>query len=120
MLKALAHWRKALLRDLMVVWLAARDARTPVVVRVIAVLVAAYALSPIDLIPDFIPVLGYLDDLLIVPVGIWMVLRWCPAPLLTELRARATDVTAKRSRLGLALVIAAWLVIGVALWVWLG
>ena len=64
------QWAKAIKRDVVALWIAARDARTPLAAKVVAGAVAAYALSPIDLIPDFIPVLGYLDDLLIVPLGI--------------------------------------------------
>ncbi|WP_372706567.1 YkvA family protein [Brevundimonas sp.] len=68
----------------MALWIAARDPRTPLAAKIIAGAVAAYALSPIDLIPDFIPVLGYLDDLLIVPLGIWIAVRLIPATLLAN------------------------------------
>lgn len=74
---------------MLAVYLAARDPRTPWPVRLLAMAVAAYALSPIDLIPDFIPVLGYLDDLLIVPLGILLVVRLIPPELLAEHRAAA-------------------------------
>jgi len=69
-LARLRAWAKAVKRDVVALWLAARDPRTPWYVKLLAGLVAAYALSPIDLIPDFVPVLGYLDDLVIVPLGI--------------------------------------------------
>jgi len=65
-------------RDVVAVWIAARDPRTPLSAKLVAEAVAAYALSPIDLIPDFIPVLGYLDDLLIVPLGILLAVRLVP------------------------------------------
>jgi uncharacterized membrane protein YkvA (DUF1232 family) len=90
------------------------------VAKVVAGLTAAYALSPIDLIPDFIPVLGCLDDLLIVPAGIWLALRLIPPALMAELRAEAEAHDRPRSRAGAAGVVAIWLV-AVALfgWLWL-
>jgi uncharacterized membrane protein YkvA (DUF1232 family) len=106
----LKRWAKALKRDVLVLWLAARDPRVPLGAKLLAGAVAAYALSPIDLIPDFIPVLGYLDDLLLVPAGIWLALRLIPAPLIAELREAATLLAAKPiSRIGAAVVIAVWL-----------
>lgn len=86
----LKSWARALKRDVIALWIAARDPRVPWYAKALAGVVAAYALSPIDLIPDFIPVLGYLDDLLIVPAGIWLVVRLIPAPLMAELREAAT------------------------------
>ena len=86
MLEPLKRWARALKRDVIALWLAARDPRVPLAAKLVAGAVAAYALSPIDLIPDFIPVLGYLDDLLIVPAGIWLALRLIPAELMAELR----------------------------------
>ena len=80
---------QALKRDITAVARAARDPRLPWPVKLVALAVAAYALSPVDLIPDFIPVLGYLDDLLIVPLGIWFVLRLIPPEILAEHRAAA-------------------------------
>ncbi|MGY3112014.1 uncharacterized membrane protein YkvA (DUF1232 family) [Pantoea eucalypti] len=71
-------WARNIKRDVHAVWLAARDPRTPLVAKVLAMIVAAYAVSPIDLIPDFIPVIGYLDDLIIVPLGIMLVVRLIP------------------------------------------
>ena len=77
------------------VYFAARDPRTPVFVRVLALLVAAYALSPIDLIPDFIPVIGYLDDLLFVPLGLALVVRLTPPEVLESARAKALQTASK-------------------------
>lgn len=95
-------------------WLAARDARTPVAARLLALLVAAYALSPIDLIPDFIPVLGWLDDLLIVPAGVWLVRRLIPDALYAEFHAQAEVASERpRSRLGLIIILILW---ALALW----
>ena len=73
-------------------WIAARDPRTPLAAKLLAGAVAAYAFSPIDLIPDFIPVLGLLDDLIIVPLGVWAVLQLIPPPLIAEFRAEAAEV----------------------------
>jgi uncharacterized membrane protein YkvA (DUF1232 family) len=118
MLAALKNWAKGVRRDAVAIFLAARDPRTPWYAKAIAALVAAYALSPIDLIPDFIPVLGYLDDLLIVPAGIWIAVRLVPAGLMEEFRATAARLeTQPRSRAGALLVVAAWLVAaGVLTW----
>ena len=91
------------------VWLAARDPRTPWHVRLVALLIAAYALSPIDLIPDFIPVLGLLDDALIIPAGIWLVGRLLPPGLIDEHRAAALAAADRPvSKAGLAIVVAIW------------
>lgn len=95
-------------------WLAARDARTPWAARLLALLVAAYALSPIDLIPDFIPVLGWLDDLLLVPAGVWLVRRLIPDALYAEHLATAQAASERpRSRLGVAIILLLW---AFALW----
>ena len=90
-------------------WLAARDPRTPLIARLLAVAVAAYALSPIDLIPDFVPVLGWLDDLLIVPAGLWLVRQMIPDPLWSELHA-AAELASERpsSRAGMAFILLLW------------
>lgn len=95
MLQTAKTWARAVKRDVLAVYLAARDPRTPWPVRLLAMAVAAYALSPIDLIPDFIPVLGYLDDLLIVPLGILLVVRLIPPELLAEHRAAAARRSAR-------------------------
>ena len=90
-------------------WLAARDPRVPWLARVLAIAVAAYALSPIDLIPDFIPVLGWLDDLIIVPLGLLAVRRLIPAPLWAELHAAAEAASERpSSRTGMAFVLLLW------------
>ncbi len=90
-------------------WLAARDPRVPWLARLLAIAVAAYALSPIDLVPDFIPVLGWLDDLLIVPLGLWVVRRLIPDPLWAELHAAAeTASTRPSSRAGMAFILLLW------------
>ncbi len=100
---------KRLRIDIHAVWLAARDSRTPWAARLLGLLLAAYALSPIDLVPDFIPVLGLLDDLVLIPVGLWLFTRLLPAPLWHEHRASAA-VAAERpsSRAGILIVLALW------------
>ncbi|MCW3836103.1 YkvA family protein [Sphingomonas canadensis] len=99
------------------VWLAARDPRTPLLAKLIGLLVAAYALSPIDLIPDFIPVLGLVDDALLIPAGAWLFERLVPAEVLAEHRA-AAEAAAERpvSRWGIAIVVALWLALAWLAW----
>lgn len=110
----------ALKRDAIALWLAARDRRTPLAAKLLAGAVAAYAFSPIDLIPDFIPVLGLVDDLLIVPAGIWLVLKLIPADLLADLRAQAALIATRPvSRLAGALIALLWLASAVAIAWWL-
>jgi uncharacterized membrane protein YkvA (DUF1232 family) len=107
------RWRIDTLRaDTHALYLAYRDPRLPWQARVLAILVLAYALSPIDLIPDFIPVLGYLDDLVLVPLGIWAVLRLIPPDVMAEARARAAQALDERAptwRAGAFIVGALWL-----------
>lgn len=118
MIVRLKEWARALKRDVLALWLAARDPRVPRLAKLLAGLVTAYALSPIDLIPDFIPVLGLVDDLLIVPAGIWLCIRLIPPPVLADLRAAAQDRVKPVSRLGLILVVVVWLVIARAVIRW--
>jgi uncharacterized membrane protein YkvA (DUF1232 family) len=111
---SLRSWARRLKRDVGALWIAARDRRTPVLAKVVAGSVAAYALSPIDLIPDFIPILGYLDDLLIVPAGIWLALRLIPTDLMREFRTMAeARQQLPNSRAGLAAVAILWLLLAV-------
>src|SRR5881392_2192541 len=84
-------WARAIRRDVVAVWLAARDPRVPWYAKAVAGAVAAYALSPIDLIPDFIPVVGYLDDLIIVPLGILLAIRLIPPAIMDEHRRAACE-----------------------------
>lgn len=102
-------WAKSLKRDVTALWLAAGDPRVPWHAKAVAAAVAAYALSPVDLIPDFIPVLGYLDDLIIVPFGILLAIRLIPAPVMAELRELASQRTGRPvSRAGLIFILAVW------------
>src|SRR5438045_598019 len=111
MLERAKQWARAIKRDVIAIWIAGRDPRVPWSAKALAAAVAAYALSPIDLIPDFIPVLGYLDDLLIVPAGIWLVVKLVPPRLMAEFREEAARRDRPVSYMGLALVILAWLAI---------
>lgn len=112
-------WARRIKQDVVALWIAARDPRTPVLAKLVAGLVAAYALSPVDLIPDFVPVLGYLDDLLILPLGILLAVRLVPGPLLAEFRARAAERSARPvSRVGLAVILGLW-ALGTAGLLWL-
>ena len=78
--------------------------------KLVAAGVAAYALSPIDLIPDFVPVLGYLDDVIVVPIGILLVLKLIPSELMTEFRAEAAQIEERpKSYAGAAIVVALWI-----------
>ncbi len=106
----------ALRLRLVALWLLWRDPRTPRAVRWLCVAVLAYALSPIDLIPDFIPVLGLLDDLVLLPLGIALVVRLTPRPLWQDCLQRAGQHTARlpRWRWAAALVVLLWLVLAAA------
>lgn len=122
MMERLTCWAREIKRDVVALWLAARDPRVPWYAKALAGAVAAYALSPIDLIPDFIPVLGYLDDLLIVPLGIWAAVKLIPRPIMADLRAKAVEQRKPTSRAGLAAIVLIWLTsVGFVVWlVWLG
>lgn len=118
-LEKLKIWVAKVKVDLIAVFLAARDKRTPRTAKVVAIAVAAYALSPIDLIPDFIPVLGYLDDLIIVPVGIALVVRLIPASLMMSFRedAKQWRHPGKNWIMG-AFIIVLWILCTLLLGVW--
>jgi len=104
------RWARELKREIFAVWIAARDPRTPVAAKVVGGIIAAYAISPIDLIPDFIPVLGYLDDLLIVPLGLMLAVRLIPDALMIEFRERA-DIMSERPRsiVAAVVIVAIWI-----------
>ena len=101
-------------------YLAARDPRVPWYAKVAALAVAAYALSPIDLIPDFIPVIGYLDDVVIVPAGILLAVKLIPAELMSEFRDAAASAEGERTlgKRGAAIIVLLWAaaLLGTALW----
>lgn len=115
----LKTWARSIKRDVVTVYFAARDSQAPWGARLLAALVAAYALSPIDLIPDFIPVLGYLDDLLIVPLGLLLVMRLMPSEVLLNARLKADALLARpRSLWAAACFLAIWVVLGFYLVRW--
>jgi uncharacterized membrane protein YkvA (DUF1232 family) len=116
MLARLKGWARQLKTNLTLLAVAARDPRVPLRAKLVAGFTLAYALSPIDLIPDFIPVLGYIDDLILLPMGIWLALRLIPKPLLAQLRATADTTTLPAaSKTAAAIILLLWLT---ALW-WL-
>jgi uncharacterized membrane protein YkvA (DUF1232 family) len=113
-LGGMREWARTIKRDVHALYLAARDPRVPWYAKLMAAAVAAYALSPIDLIPDFVPVLGYLDDLLIVPLGIMVAIKLIPPEVMAEHRAAAAHEQARpKSRAGAIAVIAVWFALAV-------
>jgi len=115
----LKDWSRSIKRDVIAIYLAARHPRTPWYAKALAVCVAGYALSPIDLIPDFIPVIGYLDDLVIVPLGILAVVKMIPLEVMAESRTAAA-LTAERpvSRTAAVVIVFIWIA-SIALTGWL-
>jgi uncharacterized membrane protein YkvA (DUF1232 family) len=102
-------WARSVRQDVHALYLAARDPRVPWYVKAIAIGVVAYALSPIDLIPDFIPVLGLLDDAILVPLAIKAMVRLIPPEIMDEHRAAAAACQPRTSRAGAAIIIAVWI-----------
>lgn len=115
--KARAHQLKT---ETYALYLACRDARLPWHVRIFILCIVGYALSPIDIIPDFIPVLGYLDDLVLIPLGITLALRMIPPPIMAECRLRAQKTLESGKRAGYvaaAVIVILWLLVAVlAVW----
>jgi uncharacterized membrane protein YkvA (DUF1232 family) len=120
--RALKAWRaraRLLKSEVIALGFAVRHPRVPWYAKVVAGCVVAYALSPIDLIPDFIPVLGYLDDLVLIPLGVALVIRLIPADVLAECRARAERVTRRaRSWVAAVVIVAIWIVLTVLVLRW--
>lgn len=119
----LRRWARRLKRDGVTLWFAGRHAGTPWAAKALGLFVVAYALSPIDLIPDFIPVLGYVDDVLLLPALIWLTLRLIPEPVVAECRAQADEWMASSggkpsSRVGAVLIVLLWVMLAWALWRW--
>lgn len=120
MIAALRRRAGELKRETYALYLAYRDPRTPWIARIVAGCVVAYAFSPLDLIPDFVPVLGYLDDLVLVPLGVALALRLIPPDVLAESRARARDLTGRPVNWAAAAVIVAiWLGLAVLVILWM-
>jgi uncharacterized membrane protein YkvA (DUF1232 family) len=102
-------------------YLAARDPRTPWYTKLLVAGIVAYAVSPIDLIPDFVPVLGYLDDLILIPVGIALAIRLVPNSVLADCRAQAQETFKNRkpmSRVAGAVIVVIWIALAVLCLVW--
>jgi uncharacterized membrane protein YkvA (DUF1232 family) len=118
MLESWKQWARTIKRDAHALYLASRDPRVPWYAKAIAIVVAAYAASPIDLIPDFIPVIGYLDDLIIVPLGIALVIKLIPPEIMAEHRALATAAQDRPvSWVAAAVIIIIWaLAVGLTVW----
>lgn len=111
----LKSWARAMKRDATALYFAARDPRVPWFVKVFALAVAAYVLSPIDLIPDFIPVIGYLDELLLLPLAVSIITRLVDPAIMDEHRARASALAERPvSWGGLAIIIAIWVAAAIA------
>ncbi len=114
-------WAKTIKRDVLTLWFAYRRPDTPLPAKVMGLLVVTYALSPIDLIPDFVPVLGYLDDLIIVPIGVYITVRLMPEVILTDCRREAEAWFAARrgkpkSYVGAAVIVTLWIVLAWLAW----
>lgn len=105
------------------IYLACKDSRVPWYTRVLAGCIVAYAFSPIDLIPDFIPVIGYLDDIIIVPLGIWLVLKMIPPAVLAECRQKAAASMSRdkpTNWIAAGVVVAIWFFLGILMVIWAG
>ena len=113
MLEQLKAQARALKNESVTVYLAALDVRTPWYAKVIAICTVAYAFSPIDLIPDFIPILGYVDDIIIVPAGIALAIRLIPAEVLDDAREKAATQSVERSvgHIGAGIIAVVWIII---------
>ncbi|MGJ7578682.1 YkvA family protein [Variovorax sp. RHLX14] len=123
-LGSLKTWAKRIKRDGVTLWFAGKHPATPWYAKALGLFVVAYALSPIDLIPDFIPVLGYVDDVLLLPVLIYLTIRMLPADVLSDCRMQADAWMAAEgkkpiSRVGAVAIVVIWVAVAAALWVWL-
>lgn len=121
--QSIRSWASRIKRDAVTLWFAYRHPGTPWFAKALAAFVVAYALSPIDLIPDFIPVLGYVDDALLLPALIWLNIRLIPAAVLEQCRAQADkwmkeQGTKPRSIAGAVIIVGIWIGMGAALWAW--
>jgi uncharacterized membrane protein YkvA (DUF1232 family) len=115
MLQKWKEFVRKLKEDIYTLYLASRDPRIPILAKIVLILTVAYAFSPIDLIPDFIPVLGYVDDLLLLPLGIWLSIKLIPADVLEEYRKKAKQqlqAPGKTNYTMAAVIVIIWLLIG--------
>ena len=113
MIEKLKSRARALKNEALAVYLAAKDPRTPWYAKALIFFVVAHTFSPIDLIPDFIPILGYLDDLIITPGGLWLAVRMIPPEVLAEAREKVATSGLERSAgyIGAVLIVVIWIVI---------
>ena len=120
MLQRWRGWARHVKRETYVLYVAYRDPRVPWYARLVAGLVVAYAFSPLDLIPDVIPIVGYLDDLILVPLGILLSLKLIPADVLAAARVKA-DATLERpiNRVAGAIIVTVWIACALLLGWWL-
>ncbi|MFJ7565385.1 YkvA family protein [Herminiimonas sp. NPDC097707] len=117
-------WARRIKRDVMVLWFARKHPDTPLLAKVICVLAVLYALSPIDLVPDFVPILGYVDDMLLLPALIWLAVRLLPSHVLVSCREQANDWMSRQdskptSYIGAVIVVLLWCVVAYLFWRWI-
>jgi uncharacterized membrane protein YkvA (DUF1232 family) len=120
--EAIRRWATRIKRDGLTLWFAGKHPATPRYVKALAAFVVAYALSPIDLIPDFIPVHGYIDDVLLLPGLIWLAIRLLPPQVLADCRNQADSwMTAQgakpSSRVGAIVIVLIWIAVSAAIWI---
>lgn len=120
---SVSQWARRIKRDAVMLWFARRHPDTPFLAKALCFLAVAYALSPIDLIPDFIPVLGYLDDALLLPALIWLAVRLLPPHVIDSCRTQADQwLSAQNARptsyLGAVLIITVWIAVAWLCWAW--
>jgi uncharacterized membrane protein YkvA (DUF1232 family) len=123
MLQSVNSWAKRVKRDAVMLWFARSHPKTPLLAKVLSYATAAYVLSPIDLIPDFIPILGYLDEVIIVPIMIWLIVRLLPDAVIEESRAQAEAWMVQQhkkpvSYLGAVVMVLMWGLAAYYAWKW--
>jgi hypothetical protein len=115
LIEKIKSWAQLLKKDVLMLWFATKNSKTPrAAPKLICIFIVAYALSPIDLIPDFIPILGYVDDLILLPMLIWIAIRLIPNTIIQESRVKADEWLIKnqsrpKSYLGIVIVVLVWL-----------
>jgi uncharacterized membrane protein YkvA (DUF1232 family) len=121
MMERLLRWANRLKAEAVTLWFCCRHAQTPLFAKALAIGIVAYAFSPIDLIPDFIPVLGLLDEAILLPIAIWFTLKFIPQPILDECRDKAAQWLAgqnakPRNWFGAAFMLLVWLLVLWLMW----
>lgn len=124
MKEGIRAWARRIKRDVMVLWFARKHPDTPLLAKVICVLAVLYALSPIDLVPDFVPILGYVDDMLLLPALIWLAVRLLPPQVLASCREQANNWMSQQDRkptsyVGAVIVVLLWGVATYLVWRWI-